>query len=207
MKFNKQTKILLQLMLVLLINPISSNNPNTNIFLPQEQQSNINNSLISFNNPSINTLRPHSIQANNSKLKSARKKGISVISYAIKRKQDRFTQGRMEKFFNNMEVIKELGKGSFGSVFQVKHYNKLYAVKLIRVANSYERRMIENEINILILFEDNPHIVQIVAWNQNYNRYRIAYDLAEKDLKAEIKEYNGKLPKDKIKVNIICNIY
>jgi len=64
---------------------------------------------------------------------------------------------------NSFEILKSLGKGAFGAVYQVKHKQngQIYAMKKVnlRTLSTKERQNALNEVRILASF-DSPYIIQ-----------------------------------------------
>ena len=66
-----------------------------------------------------------------------------------------------EKYFQQYEEKKELGRGKFGVVFQVqdKDNKRIYAAKHIKTRRKEQREKVVEEIAILKKFS-NPHIIR-----------------------------------------------
>ena len=96
------------------------------------------------------------------------------------------------KIKNNYKILRLLGQGSFGIVYLVKHklLNNLYAMKIIKKTNKYEKEeIIMNEINILRKM-DHPNIVKINEFCTTPNEYILITEYCEEgELFYEIKNF------------------
>ena len=92
-------------------------------------------------------------------------------------------------------IIKELGEGGFGKVYQVlnEKENKYYAIKKILLKNLTEEEIesTKNEANILSNIK-SEYIVNYYDSFKDDNSFNILMEYCEKDLKAFINEYKSK---------------
>lgn len=121
---------------------------------------------------------------NRNEVKIVLNKNNSVVSEknqkltkSIKINNDIFISEKQSKFDDNYITLKELGEGSFGKVFKVKHKstNLIRAVKIIfkqRILMSkFEEEEIIKEIEILKLL-DHPNIIKVYEYfNTTENLY------------------------------------
>ena len=77
----------------------------------------------------------------------------------------------------NYEKIKQLGEGSFGEVWLVRHklLGKEFALKIIEKGPYSNTQQIDNEINILKKL-DHPFILKILDFHSTTNKYYIVTD-------------------------------
>ena len=105
------------------------------------------------------------------------------------------------------KIIKELGKGAFGNVYQVlnKKTNEYYAIKKILIKDLNEEQMeaVQNEAKILSNIKSD-YIVKYYDSFKDIDSFNILMEYCEKDLKKYINEYKNK--KELIDENIIYNI-
>ena len=107
----------------------------------------------------------------------------------------------------NYTIIKELGKGGYGKVYQVlnKKEKKYYALKKISLEDISEEEManIENEAKILSRI-NNDHIVKYYYSYKDNNSFNILMEYCEGlDLKNFINKHKKK--KESIKEQVIFN--
>ena len=109
---------------------------------------------------------------------------------------------------NNKEynIIKELGKGGFGNVYQVSRDNKYYAIKVIPIINESKDKIksFEKEAEILSNFNcDN--IVKYYDSSKDNNNIYIVMEYCDGDnLKSFINKHND--DRTSIEENILINI-
>ena len=112
----------------------------------------------------------------------------------------------------NYKIIKELGYGSYGRVYQVldEKENKYYALKKIEFKefSEEELNLYENEAKLLSSIK-NEHIVKCYDSSKDNNFFYILMEYCEGlDLKKFIKQYkskNEKIDEESI-YNIVCDI-
>jgi len=93
-----------------------------------------------------------------------------------------------------MQVVKFIGKGSFGSVYRVRRLSDGmdYAMKQINVTqmNSQERKKAINEIRILASVASCPYLVRFYeAFLENDTLYIVTDYAAQGDLLSHIKRH------------------
>jgi len=106
------------------------------------------------------------------------------------------------------KIIKELGRGAFGKVFQIlnEKENKYYALKKIELIefSEEELELYENEAKILSSI-NNAHVVKYYDSSKDNEFFYILMEYCEgSDLKQFIKEYKSK--KEKIDEKSIYSI-
>ena len=105
------------------------------------------------------------------------------------------------------KIIKELGQGAFGKVYQVinNNCNKYYAIKKILLKNLNENQFenIQNEAKILSNIE-SEYIVKYYDSFKDKDSFNILMEYCENDLKNFINEYKNK--NELLDENIIYNI-
>ena len=105
------------------------------------------------------------------------------------------------------KIIKELGQGGFGKVYQVlnENENKYYAIKkiLLKDLNEEQIETAENEANILSNIT-SEYIVKYYDSFKDVDSFNILMEYCEKDLKKFINEY--KMKNELIDENVIKNI-
>jgi serine/threonine protein kinase len=126
---------------------------------------------------------------------------INKVVKEIKINNDLFISEKLTKFEDNYITLKELGEGSFGKVFKVKHKStgSIRAVKMIfkqRILMSkFEEEEIIKEINILKLL-DHPNIIKVYEYfNTKENLYIILEYCNGGELFDKLIEYSS-FPED-----------
>lgn len=123
------------------------------------------------------------------------------LSKEIKINSDLFISEKLTKFEDNYITLKELGEGSFGKVFKVKHKytGSIRAVKIIFkqriLLSKFEEDEIIKEINILKLL-DHPNIIKVYEYfNTKENLYIILEYCNGGELFDKLIEYSS-FPED-----------
>jgi len=104
------------------------------------------------------------------------------------------------------KIIKELGRGAFGKVYQVLNENKYYALKKIELIefSEEELELYENEAKILSSI-NNAHIVKYYDSSKDNEFFYILMEYCEgSDLKQLIKDHKSK--KEKIDEKTVYSI-
>ena len=108
------------------------------------------------------------------------------------------------------EVLKELGRGTFGIVYKIKNNEdgKLYAMKRILkskiLKNSYLNQAFWKEIDIMKTL-NCENSVQFIDFFQSINNYNVLMDLCNEDLYKFLKEKKGGLSIEEVK-NILLQL-
>ncbi|XP_071083309.1 uncharacterized protein [Haliotis cracherodii] len=108
---------------------------------------------------------------------------------------------------SDYKIIRELGKGAFGTVYLIKHKRaqEWFALKTVDLskANSAERASAEKEANLMREL-DHDHVVRYVASTFNGSTLFIFTEYCEGgDLSHFLEDSSGKLPEDLI----VCWVY
>ncbi|XP_046336827.2 serine/threonine-protein kinase Nek4-like [Haliotis rufescens] len=108
---------------------------------------------------------------------------------------------------SDYKIIRELGKGAFGTVYLIKHKTaqEWFALKTVDLsnANSEERASAEKEANLMREL-DHDHVVRYVASTFNGSTLFIFTEYCEGgDLSHFLEDSSGKLPEDLI----VCWVY
>jgi len=111
---------------------------------------------------------------------------------------------------NNVEykIIKELGKGGFGKVYQASRENKYYAIKVIPIINEPKDKIkdFEKEAEILSNFNCDNIVKYYDSSKDNNNNIYIVMEFCDgENLKSFINKYNnvGRCIEENILINII----
>ena len=98
---------------------------------------------------------------------------------------------RFESPYEHYEVIKKLGKGSFGVVYMVKNKasqipRALKELSKALISNGVNSEEIANEINILRML-DHPNIIRIFEFFEDADNFYVVTELCDKgDLSQKI---------------------
>ena len=106
-----------------------------------------------------------------------------------------------KKVFNKYKIIRKLGQGSFGSIYesQSTYSNKLYAIKLEDMKQ--DQYILENE-SILLSYLNFPFIPKIKSFGYSGSFIILVMELLGKSLDKIFNE----LPKRKMSIRCVCNI-
>ena len=102
------------------------------------------------------------------------------------------------------KIVKELGKGGSGKVFQVQKDNKYYALKEIKVTSKLKDKIEEIQKEAKILSQFNSKY--IVKYYNSYLYKNKFYILMEYCSGLNLKEYINKNKNKLIEENILYNI-
>ena len=106
-----------------------------------------------------------------------------------------------ETIFNKYKLIRKLGQGSFGSIYeaQSKYSNKFYAVKLEDMKQ--DQFILEDE-SIFLSYLNIPQIPKVKTFGYSGSYIILVMELLGKSLDKIINE----LPSRKLSIRCVCNI-
>ena len=106
-----------------------------------------------------------------------------------------------ETVFNKYKLIKKLGQGSFGSIYQAQslYSSKLYAVKL---EDMKQEQFILEEESLLLSYLNCPRIPKIKSFGYSGSYIILVMELLGRSLDKIFNE----LPSKKLSIRCVCNI-
>ena len=112
--------------------------------------------------------------------------------------QDKFIG---ETVFNKYKLIRKLGQGSFGSIYEAQsvNSNKLYAIK---IEDMKQEQFILEEESIILSYLNIPYIPKIKSFGYSGSFIILVMELLGKSLDKIFNE----LPSKKMSIRCVCNI-
>ena len=112
--------------------------------------------------------------------------------------QDKFVG---ETIFNKYKLIRKLGQGSFGSIYEAQsvNSNKLYAIK---IEDMKQEQFILEEESIILSYLNIPYIPKIKSFGYSGSFIILVMELLGKSLDKIFNE----LPLKKMSIRCVCNI-
>jgi tetratricopeptide (TPR) repeat protein len=96
----------------------------------------------------------------------------------------------------NYEVVQELGRGGFGTVYKAHDIklDRFVALKFLRFPlDSEYRKLFAREAQVLANLSQDPHIVQIYTWGEYQGSYYFALEYLDTSAAALLEKSGGRL--------------